>query len=57
MIEYIKTNIGIIPLSEYKELQAYKMGFNSYEEMHACGIIIGVNEDDIIYVESSAQQK
>lgn len=56
MIEYIETNIGIIPLSEYKELQAYKMGFNSYEEMHSCGIVIGVNEDDIIYL-NDAQQK
>lgn len=56
-MEYIKTNIGIIPLEEYKELQAYRMGFNSYEEMHSCGIVIGVNEDDIIYVKSGAQQK
>ena len=48
-MEYIRTEIGIIPLSEHKELQAYKMGFNSYEEMHSCGIVIGVNEDDIIY--------
>lgn len=56
-MEYIKTNIGIIPLEEYKELQAYRMGFNSYEEMHSCGIVVGVNEDDIIYVKSGAQQK
>lgn len=55
-MEYIKTNIGIIPLQEYKELQAYRMGFNSYEEMRSCGIVIGVNEDDIIY-KNSAQQK
>ena len=55
-MEYIKTNIGIIPLSDYKEMKAYNAGFNSYEEMYKCGIIIGVNEDDIIY-KNSAQQK
>lgn len=48
-MEWIHTNIGLMPLRDYSDLQAYKAGFNSYEEMRECGIVIGVNEDDIIY--------
>lgn len=39
--EYVSTNIGKIPLADYREIIALQYGFSSYEEMKSEGITIG----------------
>lgn len=38
---YIKTNIGMIPVEEYKEIVAMQHGFDNYEDMLCAGVWIG----------------
>lgn len=38
--EYVKTNIGNIPLEDYYEIKAQQSGFSSYAEMRNSGFCI-----------------
>ena len=40
MSDYIETNIGDIPIEDYKEIVAIQNGFESYEEMEEEGYIL-----------------
>lgn len=37
MKDYVETNIGCIPLEEYKEIVAMQHGFDSYEDLLCAG--------------------
>lgn len=39
-MEYVKTNLGIIPLTDYYEIVASQNGFESYSEMKEDGYSI-----------------
>lgn len=41
---YIKTNKGIIPVDDYKEIVSVQNGFDSYEDMLSQGIDIDIEE-------------
>ncbi len=43
--EMVKTNIGNVPIEDYREIVASQNGFNSYEEMYNEGIRIGNGYD------------
>lgn len=38
--EYVKTNIGLIPLEDYYDIEASKYGYNSYADLLANGFSI-----------------
>lgn len=38
--DYVETNIGRIPVEDYKEIVALQHGFDSYEDMLCAGIVI-----------------
>lgn len=40
--EYVETNIGKIPLEDYREIRAMQCGFDSYEDMLKEGYCISV---------------
>ena len=40
--KYVETNIGKIPLEDYREIRAMQCGFDSYEDMLKEGYCIGV---------------
>jgi len=40
--KYVETNIGRIPLEDYREIRAMQYGFDSYEDMLKEGYCIGV---------------
>lgn len=40
--KYVETNIGRIPLKDYREIIAMQCGFDSYEDMLKEGYCIGV---------------
>lgn len=40
--EMVKTNIGSIPIEDYREIIAIQNGFNSYEQMRAAGLGVDV---------------
>lgn len=39
-MEYVKTNLGIVPLTDYYEMVAVQNGFESYLEMKEDGYSI-----------------
>ncbi len=43
--EMVKTNIGNVPIEDYREIVASQNGFDSYEEMYNEGIRIGNGHD------------
>ena len=38
MEEYVKTNIGEIPLEDYYDIRAMQYGYESYQDMKECGL-------------------
>lgn len=50
-MKYIKTNMGLLSLDEFKEIMAYSAGFNSYKEMRACGITVDIDDNEICEIE------
>lgn len=41
----VATNIGKVPIEEYREIVAFQNGFDSYDEMYNEGIRIGNGYD------------
>ena len=41
----VETNIGTMPIEDYREIQATQNGFDSYEDMYNQGIRLGVGMD------------
>lgn len=41
MSKYINTNIGRIPIEDYRDIIAMQSGFDDYEDMYAAGYRIG----------------
>lgn len=44
-IDSVQTNIGNIPIEDYREIVAYQYGFDSYETMYEEGFRIGNGYD------------
>lgn len=49
---YVETNIGRIPLDDYKEIVAMKYGFSSYADLRKEGYTLDIPED-IVGIENS----
>lgn len=54
-MKYIKTNMGLLPLDDFKEIMAYSAGFNSYNEMRACGITVDIDDYEICEKEKAVK--
>ena len=39
-VEYVKTNMGYMPLKDYYDIQARQMGFDGYEDLREQGYSI-----------------
>lgn len=43
--DYVNTNIGPIPVEDYKEIVAQQHGFDSYQDLLCAGFRLSLNED------------
>ena len=41
----VKTNIGEIPIEDYRDIRAYQCGFGSYEDLYSQGYRLGDGYD------------
>lgn len=41
--DYVETNVGRIPVEDYKEIVALQYGFDSYEELLCAGYEVDIN--------------
>ena len=46
--EYVKTNMRLMPLVDYLEIQAYQCGYSSYADMKKNGIGVDLSNTEII---------
>lgn len=50
MGKYVKTNMGVMPLEDYLDIQAAQAGFEDYEDLKANGYSIDTSNLSIIQV-------
>lgn len=43
--DYVMTNIGEVPIEEFREITAHQNGFDSYKELRECGYMVGNGYD------------
>ena len=44
---FVKTNMGLMPMEDYLDIQAQSYGYSSYESLRSDGMSIGVNENGV----------
>lgn len=47
MSTHVKTNMGLMPIEDYLDIQARSYGYSSYESLRSDGMTIEVNEKDV----------
>lgn len=50
----IKTNVGEMPIEDYRDIKACQLGFDDYEDMYKRGYRFG---DDTDYTDEELEQK
>lgn len=43
-LKYVQTNIGMIPLEDYLDLQSQRFGYDNYEDLKSCGLSFDIPE-------------